>query len=354
MNLALRDIASEPPRMRNTYGLALGAHVILFIWNPVVLPGSAMNPAQILMQIEYRDKPPEPPKPPVVQKKVEKKPVVKKVKKSGILFTRPPRVTRAPAPRPRVSAIKIPKFVPRASDDTALLTAAPTPTAKTPALRPAANPFSPMPKLTSRSRGIRASDIPFQLKDRGGMSGGGAVVAIPIGDERSQTASIAAAPALHNAPKGRRLISNSSYQAPLGDGVGELAGKNRSGYVASIQVGGPSDQEIVAAGSSHGDVRGQGFEVGGPVGDRKILRRHLPEYPTWAEEKGISAIVKIFFTVKSDGSIRQSLRVVRSSGYTELDSLAKEAILAWRFSPTRASSTTEESWGVVTFRFTLA
>ena len=111
---------------------------------------------------------------------------------------------------------------------------------------------------------------------------------------------------------------------------------------------------IVPAGSSHGDVRGQGFEVGGPVGDRKILRRHLPEYPTWAEEKGISAIVKIFFTVKSDGSIRQSLRVVRSSGYTELDSLAKEAILAWRFSPTRASSTTEESWGVVTFRFTLA
>jgi TonB family protein len=64
--------------------------------------------------------------------------------------------------------------------------------------------------------------------------------------------------------------------------------------------------------------------------------------------------VKIFFTVKSDGTIRRSVRIVHSSGYTELDTLAKEALLAWKFSPTRAQSSEEEAWGVITFKFTLA
>ena len=67
-----------------------------------------------------------------------------------------------------------------------------------------------------------------------------------------------------------------------------------------------------------------------------------------------SAIVKIFFTVRPDGSIRHSIRIVQSSGYTELDSLAKDALLAWKFSPTGARSSTDEAWGVITFRFTLA
>jgi periplasmic protein TonB len=89
------------------------------------------------------------------------------------------------------------------------------------------------------------------------------------------------------------------------------------------------------------------------VGDRKILKRSLPEYPAWAEEKGVSAVVKIYFTVRPDGGIRRSVRVLHSSGYTELDNLAKEALLAWKFSPTGASNNAE-AWGVITFRFTLA
>jgi len=72
--------------------------------------------------------------------------------------------------------------------------------------------------------------------------------------------------------------------------------------------------------------------------DRKILARRLPEYPDWAEEKGISAVVQIFFTVRPDGSIRTNMRVDKSSGYPELDQLAKEALLKWRFSATHAAS----------------
>ncbi len=373
MNIVLRDLSLQTGTMKMPLLTAMGMHVGLLVWNPVILPPSSLKPPEFLMQVEYRETLPELPKPVIEKPKpkiVEKPKPVVKAKKAGLNLAQPKaaplravkkvvppkKVVAHPAPRSRPSMVKMPRFVPRASDEDAMITAAPTRTAQATGLRPASSPFASAPKLSGKSRGVRMADVSFQLKDRGGLAGGsGPTVAIPIGEERGEHAVVAASTQLHDAPKGRRHISN-SYQAPLGEGVGELAGKSRTGYVGRIQVGtGPSDDEIVAAGTERGEVSaGQGFEMGGPVGDRKILRKHLPEYPAWAEEKGITAMVKIFFTVKSDGSIRQSVRVVRSSGHTELDQLAKEAILAWKFSPTRASSSAEEAWGVITFRFTLA
>ena len=358
------------PNTWNMFILALWMHIGMFMWNPTLLSGGHINQAPVLMQVEFRDKAPELPKPAQVVKKVEPKPIVKKAHKSGIALAHHSpvhihpthhvtKVAKAalPAPRTRISQVKMPKFVPHASDEDALASVNhPAKLATATALRPTTSPFITTPKLAGKTRGIRASDVHFQLTDRGtSIDGSAAVVAIPVGEERGETASIASAPELHDAPRGIHHTSN-SYQAPLGEGVGELAGKNRSGYVGTIEVSGamPSEEEVIAAGSAHGSAAGKGVEIGGPIGDRKILRRHLPEYPAWAEEKGISAIVKIFFTVQADGTIRHSLRIVHSSGYTELDSLAKEALLEWKFSPTHAASTADEAWGVITFKFTLA
>jgi TonB family protein len=352
------------PNMWNAYMLALGVHAAMFIWNPIILTGGSSLQTPALMQVEFREKMPEIPKPPPPPK--PKKEIAQKAKKAGLSLAemkhkpvpiKPVKkiVKQAaplPAPRSRPSMVKMPKFVPRATDEDALAAIdRPQKLAQAKALKPAANPFANTTPLKSKSRGIRAADVKFELNERGGISGAGAVVNIPIGTERSDAA-LVSAPRLVQAPTGRRRIS-SSMQAPLGDGVGELAGKDRAGYVKAIQVGEPSEEEVIAAGNSRGSAAGRGVEIGGPVGDRKILRRHLPEYPAWAEEKGISALVKIYFTVRPDGTIRQTLRIVRSSGYAELDSLAKEALLAWKFSPT-SSSSTDEAWGVVTFRFTLA
>ena len=137
------------------------------------------------------------------------------------------------------------------------------------------------------------ADVNFQLTDRsaGGISAPGPVVNIPIGDERGSVAVVTSAPQLHDAPKGRRT-SNSFANVPLGNGVGELSDKSRSGYVGKIQVTSamPSDEEVIAAGNGRSNVSGgKGVEIGGPVGDRKILRKNLPDYPAWAEEKGISS-----------------------------------------------------------------
>jgi TonB family protein len=368
--LVMRD-NFEMPNVWNAFGFAIGIHVMMFLWNPTLLSGGATHQSPLLMQVEFRDKMPLLPKPvPQVAKRIQKEHLVRKAHKAGLSLasrSHAPalihpvkhlmKVVSKPRARSRPAPMKMPKFIPHASDEDALAVAShQTKVAYTTALRPATSPFQSSPSLKTKTRGIRATDVHFELTDRGGISGAaaGRVINVPIGDERSETAEVASAPELHDAPKGLRSTSGYHYNAPLGEGVGELAGKNRAGYVGAIQVGEPSEEQVIAAGNSHGSAEGHGFEIGGPVGDRKILRRHVPEYPAWAEEKGISAVVKIFFTVKADGSIRRTLRVVRSSGYAELDSLAKDALLAWRFSPTDASSSADEAWGVITFRFTLA
>ena len=132
-------------------------------------------------------------------------------------------------------------------------------------------------------------------------------MAIPIGEESGEVASLPGGAVLHSAPKGAKTIQGYHFQPGLGSGSGELAGRNKTGYHGVIQADTYVEGALegAAGGNSKGKVvGGPGFEIGGPVGDRKIVRRRLPEYPEWAEEKGISALVKIYFTVNPDGSIR--------------------------------------------------
>jgi len=185
-------------------------------------------------------------------------------------------------------------------------------------------------------------------------------VAIPVGEERAEVASLRRAPMIPDAAKGKKGIAGYRFSPGEGSGSGELAGHDRSGRVGYHGVV-KADAYIEgslngATGDGRGGkvVAGKGFEIGGPVGDRKIIHRKIPQYPAWAEEKGISAMVKIYFTVRSDGGIRSYTRILMSSGYAELDDIAKQALLQWRFSPTEADSSESSAWGVITFRFTLA
>lgn len=345
-------------------------HILLFAWNPTILSGGNYRPSSELLNVTIRESMPvmEAPKPEV--KPVEKPPVVKKSKKSGlsiskkaepVTISKKPRVTPAPvkaAPKPFVSKITMPKFVPRSSDE--MLAASPAPGVAAAAPHRAVQAIHQAPVLKGKTRGIRASDINFELTDRGALNaGGGHVVAIPIGAESGDVAVLPQAQVFHEAPKGKSTVMGYRFKPGDGTGSGELAGKDRGGRIGGYHGAVQADSYIegsLSAASGNGSgkvVTGQGFEIGGPVGDRKILARRLPEYPEWAEEKGISAMVKVYFTVKADGTIRQAMRIVRSSGYPELDQLAKNALLKWRFSPTSSSSSEQEAWGVITFRFTL-
>ncbi len=352
------------------FGAAMAFHIFLVLWDPTILKASPYSMAAQVINVKMMDHLPvlEQPKPipkPVV-KKIEKR-HVQRARKSGLspsAHAHPVAVTHHKlmpranaAPKPFVSKITMPKFVPHETDEA--IAASPIPGSAPAAAKRAVTAFAPPPKLSGKTRGVRAQDIPFELTDRGSAGiGGGAVVAIPIGEERGDIASLPSAPMIHDSPKGRVGVAGFRFQPGQGSGSGELAGRDKSGHIGYHGV---VKADSYIEGSLNGTsgkggkvVAGKGFEIGGPVGDRRISRRKLPEYPDWAEEKGISAMVKIYFTVRPDGTIRSTMRILASSGYAELDDLAKEALVQWRFSSTSADSSETAAWGVITFRYTLA
>ena len=381
MNLPYNQSSAQLMQMDDYYlpnkwvpfAAAMAFHLFLVIWDPTILKASPYGFAHEVITVKMMDHLPvmEAPKPlpKPVEKKIEKKHhVVKKAKKSGLSMSSKSKplaitahkvVAKPAAPKPFVSKIAMPKFVPTETDEP--IAASPMPGLAPAASHKAVNAFAPPPKLTGKTRGVRAQDIPFQLADRGtSVAGGGAVVAIPIGEERGEIASLPSAPIIPGAARGRKGVAGDRVSPGQGSGSGVLSGHDKSGHIGSHGVI-QSDEYVEgslngASGNGKGGkvVAGKGFEIGGPVGDRKITHRKLPEYPSWAEEKGISAMVKVYFTVKSDGSIRSNMRIVTSSGYAELDDLAKEALKEWRFSPTAADSSESAAWGVITFRFTLS
>lgn len=356
---------------------AMAFHAVLLVWDPTILKASHFELAAPI-SIRMMDhlpvlEAPKPP-PPVVKKVEEKKPApkpVKKAKKSGLSLSaksqpaviaphKPAKVAPV-APKPFVSKISMPKFTPRDSDMP--IAASPMPGMAPASSRRAVSPMVAPPALRGKSRGVRADSIPFQLSDRGSSPGLGAashVVAIPIGEERGEIAALPSAPIIQEAPRGRKGVAGYRFLPGEGSGSGELTGKDKGGHIGFHGVA-KADRYVEGSisgtnGTGKGGtvVAGKGFEIGGPVGDRKITRRKLPQYPAWAEEKGITAMVKIYFTVKSDGSIRSNMRIMQSSGYAELDDLAKAALKEWKFSATSADSSESASWGMITFRFTLA
>lgn len=337
---------------------AIGLHLALFIANPIVMDHKNDLPKVPEMIVKYEEKMPAtltPPKPePVVEKK---KPMEKKKAKKGLA----PKAVPKPAPaakktppkpvrRPFVSRVEMPTFVPNAKDE--LMAASPVPgmapAAKTRMVQQAVAP----PLLTAKSRGIVAGDVRFKLQDKSALAGlDSRRVVVPLAEERGDIAVLPATPTLIDTKKG---IGKGGYRFKPGEGsgAGELVGRNRTGVHGVIKTERYQEGAISGSGGAGKTIEGNGFQITGTVGDRKILHRQLPEYPAWAEEKGITAVVEIYFTVRADGTIRPNLRVQRSSGYAELDQLAKEALLKWKFSPAGGQDN-DLSWGIITFRFTL-
>jgi len=262
------------------------------------------------------------------------------------------------------------------------------------------------PSLQSKSfGGIRTKDLPFQvgtdqqlaggnetvipvavgknsakialgysnpvLRDSGKRAGLSQKVGAPVGEMAALGAGSASTIQLSgtggtgNAPTGATRGSVLQDRAGSGSGGGLVSkamfgSSGRSGGVISGIEGIPSaaaqlDKQLAAttAATSRGQQPKKSFEIAGPLGDRAIARKVIPQYPAWAEEQGIIGSVRIWFTVTSDGSVRSNLRVTKTTGYPDLDKLALEALQQWHFAPV---GTTDESsqWGIITFTFSLS
>ena len=167
-----------------------------------------------------------------------------------------------------------------------------------------------------------------------------------------------------NAPTGATHGSALQDRAGSGSGGGLVSRAmfGGGGGTAIEGIGGiPSaaaelDKQLAAttaAASSRGQQPKKSFEIAGPLNNRPITSKVIPQYPAWAEEQGIIGSVRIWFTVNADGSVRTNMRVTKTTGYPDLDKLALEALKQWKFA---AFDSTDESsqWGIITFTFSLS
>jgi len=150
----------------------------------------------------------------------------------------------------------------------------------------------------------------------------------------------------------------------LGSGtgdVGPLSSGMRRGVSKEKQVlPGPGGEGVAPKAAFHleGDLgyEGEGGEGGegvsagriaGPAGGRRIERSTEPEYPAWAEASGIEGRVDLKFWVLPSGEVSE-VEVDKTSGRSEFDNLASQALREWRFEPIEEK---EKQWGIIPFIF---
>lgn len=101
------------------------------------------------------------------------------------------------------------------------------------------------------------------------------------------------------------------------------------------------------------EVKKSPVEITGPLGDRKIVKAYIPDYPDWAKVKRIEADVSLQFYVNLIGKVMDDISIIRTSGYKELDNLCIDTLKKWVFVPLSKGSEQKEQWGIITFKFRL-
>ncbi|OVE78069.1 hypothetical protein BVX98_01455, partial [bacterium F11] len=147
---------------------------------------------------------------------------------------------------------------------------------------------------------------------------------------------------------GSPLVSQNVVSGSLPGRVKQLARANNRKKKATMEYlkTNPLDKDMW--GKSKGP-----FSMEGPLKYRKILKMELPPYPRWAEEKGLEASVSIRLWVNPKGRVIDNMYLEKTTGYSELDHLAMEALRRFIFVSLPDDQLQEDEWGVATFRYEL-
>jgi len=393
--------------------LAVGIHALALFWNPVLLQ-SHFKAIHDFVQVDIVEQPlPGAQEAPQAPRKMSLmdtlKDMLMKPKSEEIAHVAPePLTNRVAAPvQPALKERNMPHmiaamFQPKSQAED--LASASAPNAIQTQAKNFAMPTS-APALQSKSfGGIRTKDLPFQVGTDQELAGGNAtVIPVAVGNKSAKAALGYSNPALQDAGTHHGVLSQ-KLGGPVGDisalGAGapstiQLSGSGGTGNAPTGSAHGSALQDRAGSGSGGGLVsramfgsgggtsiagiggipsaaadldrqlaattaagsRGQqpkkSFEIAGPLNNRTITKKVIPQYPAWAEEQGIIGSVRIWFTVTPDGSVRTNMRVTKTTGYPDLDKLALEALRQWKFAP---FNTTDESsqWGIITFTFSLS
>lgn len=160
----------------------------------------------------------------------------------------------------------------------------------------------------------------------------------------------------------------------LAEGVGESSGAGNSDKNASVipaaagtgaagegpdfEIDGKEGRDAVnqaPMGGGYGGGEGGpvAWSLEGPAGNRRLVKRKVPECPDWVSQRGLDLVVKLRFRVLENGEIKDGVIVKGTSGFPALDQLAIETLKKWKFEAFRPApgAKTPEVWGVVSFRF---
>ncbi len=396
--------------------IAVLIHVLLFLWNPEMLT-SHYKIVHDFVTIDVVDQPApggsnEPEAPKKMSLMDTLKDMLMKPRTEDIAHVAPEPLThRVAAPvQPALQEKTMPRaistmFQPKSQTEDLAATSSPN------AIQTQSKnfniPTAPPTLQTKNFGGIRAKDLPFQVGTDQQIAGGNSsVIPIAVGNNKASAALGYTAPTLKDSGTRRGINPSAITRGPAGD-VSALGG----GGPATIQLSGTGGTGNAPTGATHGSVlqdrsgagggggfgsgrgfggggRGggigsgiegipsaaadldkqlaassggaggmakskKGFEIAGPLNNRPILHKVIPQYPAWAEEQGIIGSVRIWFTVTSDGSVRSNMRVTKTTGYPDLDKLALDALKQWTFAVSNMGEDTSQ-WGIITFTFSLS
>lgn len=96
----------------------------------------------------------------------------------------------------------------------------------------------------------------------------------------------------------------------------------------------------------------EGFQLEGPLSDRKIIKKNLPRVPGWLKEKNITETkVSVRFYVNKSGNVLDEMKVEQSSGYPLFDQLVMDSLKKWVFEEDKKGAA--KQYGVITFKFVI-
>jgi TonB family protein len=392
--------------------LATGLHILALIWNPILLKSDFHQVHDFVSVdvVESAGSPIMPEAPARMSLMDTLKDMLLKPKTEEIAHIAP-QVPSAPAAAPAQPVLKEATRRPMMNFQPTSQTSEELAALKNPDQIKAPGPNVPNmpvggPTLTSKSfGGIRMKDVPFAVGGPDSISASQVSnIPIAIGNSSAKAGLGYTGPSLQDASKrhigivpgvsgtGADTMALSAAPAPIAMGTGGSGmaptgpasggggslqerggGGSGGGLVGRAMFGGgigsgigsgiegmPSaaqqlDQQLgQGSGSAKSGAKHQGFEIAGPLTNRPINYKVIPEYPAWAEEQGIIGSVRLYFTVDTQGNVRSYIRVTKTTGYPALDQLGIDALKQWKFAALSQADEGKGEWGIITFNFSLS
>ncbi|MBN1694378.1 TonB family protein [candidate division WOR-3 bacterium] len=91
--------------------------------------------------------------------------------------------------------------------------------------------------------------------------------------------------------------------------------------------------------------------ISGPLSSRQITYKPTTPYPVWAQERGLTATISVQIAVNPNGTVKDNVFVIRTSGFGSWDRLVIDSVRQWKFAAIQGSGIVQT--GIITFTFVL-